>query len=260
MKHRFTSLFDCDHAKVRGRSFCTGVLTVALSAGLTATQSQAADLHRPGNPASADLNWELPLLSSRAYAIQVSGKVTDTKGEPLPGVSVVLKGTTAGATTGVDGSYSLNVPDGQENGTLVFSYIGFLKQEVPIGNKSVVDVQLQADTKALEEVVVIGYGTQRRSDVTGAVASVKEAELRERPTPSLNQALAGKMPGVQVNTNSGRPGGRTNLRIRGFSSINSSNNPLYVIDGVMMPQSNLAQSSSPIDYINPNDIASIEIL
>ncbi len=259
MKHRFTNLFDDDYAKAKGRYFRTGLLSFALCAALPATQIQATDLYRPAN-AIAPMGKGLP-SAALPYAIQVNGKVTDSSnGEPLPGVAVVLKGTSIGASTGVDGTYSLAVPDGQENGTLVFSYIGFVNQEVPIRNRSVIDIQLQTDVKALEEVVVIGYGTQKRSDVTGAVASVKEAELRERAMPSLNQALAGKMPGVQVNTNSGRPGGRTNIRIRGFSSINTSNNPLYVIDGVMMPQSNLAQSSSPIDYINPSDIVSIEVL
>lgn len=259
MRHLFTNLFDCDPVKVRGKVFCTGILSFALCAGLTATQSQAADMHRPGKSTGA-LEKELSMNPSLKYAIQLSGKVTDSKGESLPGVSVVLKGSTIGATTDVDGNYRINIPDGQENGTLVFSYIGFVTQEVPMGNKSVVNVQLQTDAKALEEVVVIGYGTQRRSDVTGAVASVREAELRERPAPSLNQAIAGKMTGVQVNTNSGRPGGRTNIRIRGFSSINSSNNPLYVVDGVMLPQSNQAQGSTAIDFINPSDIVSVEVL
>jgi TonB-dependent SusC/RagA subfamily outer membrane receptor len=107
---------------------------------------------------------------------------------------------------------------------------------------------------------VVGYGTRRKSDLTGAVGSVRAAQLQERPAASLNQALAGRISGVQVNTNSGRPGGRTNIRVRGFSSINSSNNPLYVVDGVMLPQSNQAQASQAIDYINPNDIVAVEVL
>ncbi|MDB5262979.1 MAG: TonB-dependent receptor, partial [Adhaeribacter sp.] len=189
---------------------------------------------------------------------QITGKVTSAGNEALPGVTVLVKGTSNGTTTDVNGTYTLSAPG--TSGTLVFSFIGYTTTERTFSSPGTINVTLQTDAKALEEVVVIGYGTQRRSDVTGAVSSVKEAELRERQTPSLNQALAGKMPGVQVNTNSGRPGGRTNIRIRGFSSINTSNNPLYVIDGVMMPQGNLAQSSSPIDYINPNDIVSVEVL
>lgn len=188
----------------------------------------------------------------------VTGKVTDESNAPLPGVSVVIKGTTRGAVTDPNGQYRLDVPDG--NVTLVFSFVGYKAQEVPVGNQSAINLSLQADNKMLDEIVVIGYGTQKKSDLTGAVAGVKQAQLQERPAASLNQALAGRMPGVQVNNNSGRPGGRTTVRIRGFSSINSSNNPLYVVDGVMLPQGNQAQFSSAIDYINPNDIVSIEVL
>jgi TonB-dependent starch-binding outer membrane protein SusC len=187
------------------------------------------------------------------------GKVTDqSTGQGLPGANVVVRGTTVGTTTDENGSYTITVPD--NGATLVFSSVGFVTQEVQVGNRTTINITLEPDTKVLSEVVVIGYGTAKKSDLTGAVSSVKEAELRERPAPSLNQMLAGRMPGVQVNTNSGRPGGRTNVRIRGFSSINSSNNPLYVVDGVMLPQGNLSQYSSAIDYINPNDIVSVEVL
>ena len=189
----------------------------------------------------------------------VKGKVTDTaNGQGLPGVNVVVKGTSVGTTTDERGDYSISVPD--NSSTLVFSFVGYLSQEVTVGNRTTIDLGLAPDTKVLSEVVVIGYGTAKKSDLTGAVGSVKESELRERPAPSLNQQLAGRLPGVQVNTNSGRPGGRTNVRIRGFSSINSSNNPLYVVDGVMLPQGNLSQYSSAIDYLNPNDIVSVEVL
>lgn len=188
----------------------------------------------------------------------LSGRVTDEKNESLPGVSVVIKGTQRGTVTDADGRYKLDVPDG--NATLVFSFVGYLSQEVQTGGQTALNISLKADDKTLDEIVVIGYGTTRKSDLTGAVAGVKEAQLMERPAPSLNQALSGRMPGVQVNTNSGRPGGRTTIRIRGFSSINSSNNPLYVVDGVMLPQTTGDQFSSPIDYINPNDIVSVEVL
>ena len=188
----------------------------------------------------------------------LSGRVTDEKSEGLPGVTVLLKGTQRGTVTDADGRYKLDVPDG--NSTLVFSFVGYLSQEVQVGGQTSVNISLKADDKTLDEIVVIGYGTARKSDLTGAVSGVKEAQLLERPAPSLNQALSGRMPGVQVNTNSGRPGGRTTIRIRGFSSINSSNNPLYVVDGVMLPQTTGDQFSSPIDYINPNDIVSVEVL
>ncbi|WP_373330661.1 SusC/RagA family TonB-linked outer membrane protein [Salmonirosea aquatica] len=189
----------------------------------------------------------------------VKGRVTDVaNGQGLPGVNVVVKGTSVGTTTDERGDYSISVPE--NSSVLVFSFVGYLSQEVPVGNRTTIDLALASDTKVLSEVVVIGYGTAKKSDLTGAVGSVKESELRERPAPSLNQQLAGRLPGVQVNTNSGRPGGRTNVRIRGFSSINSSNNPLYVVDGVMLPQGNLSQYSSAIDYLNPNDIVSVEVL
>ncbi|WP_461131198.1 SusC/RagA family TonB-linked outer membrane protein [Spirosoma aerophilum] len=188
----------------------------------------------------------------------LTGRVTDEKSEGLPGVSVILKGTQRGTVTDADGQYKIDVPDGSS--TLVFSFVGYLPQEVNVGNQTSISVSLKTDSKVLDEIVVIGYGTTRKSDLTGAVTGVKEAQLQERPAPSLNQALSGRMPGVQVNTNSGRPGGRTTVRIRGFSSINSSNNPLYVVDGVMLPQGTGDQFSNPIDYINPNDIVNVEVL
>jgi len=216
---------------------------------LCATQAEA-------NPRTITRNIsKTSIIADRS----IKGKVADkSNGEGLPGVNVVVKGTSTGTTTDTEGNYTLTVPD--EGATLVFSFVGYISQEVAVGTKSVVDVSIESDSKALSEVVVIGYGTAKKSDLTGSVGSVKEAELRERPVPSLNQALQGKVSGVQVNVNSGRPGGRSNVRIRGFSSINSSNNPLYVVDGVMLPQGNQNQSSQAIDFINPNDIVSVEVL
>jgi TonB-linked SusC/RagA family outer membrane protein len=143
---------------------------------------------------------------------------------------------------------------------LVFTFVGYKTSEVPVGDRTTIDVTLEEDLTSLDEVVVIGYGTAKRSDLTGAVGSVDADKLMERPATSLNQALSGKIAGVQVNTNSGRPGGKSNVRIRGFSSINSSNNPLYVVDGVQLPQGTQDQFSTAIDYINPNDIESVEVL
>ncbi len=189
----------------------------------------------------------------------VTGQIVSSQdNQGLSGVSVQVKGTTRGTTTDANGRYSLSVP--AANSTLVFSFTGFQPKEVKVGTQSVISASLQPGANALGDVVVIGYGTRRKSDLTGAVGSVKAAQLQERPAASLNQALAGRISGVQVNTNSGRPGGRTNIRVRGFSSINSSNNPLYVVDGVMLPQGNQAQASQAIDYINPNDIVAVEVL
>ncbi|WP_373517445.1 SusC/RagA family TonB-linked outer membrane protein [Pricia sp.] len=187
----------------------------------------------------------------------VNGTVSDETG-PLPGANVLVKGTTNGTQTDFDGNYSLdNVPD---EATLVISYIGFSTMEIPVDGRSQIDVTLEEDAAELDEVVLVGYGSARKSDLTGAVGQVDAEELQERPVQSLNQALAGRLAGVQVNTTSGRPGGKTNVRIRGFSSINSSNNPLYVVDGVQLPQGNLDQYSSAIDFLNPNDVVSIEVL
>jgi TonB-linked SusC/RagA family outer membrane protein len=190
--------------------------------------------------------------------IKVKGRVSDEKSEAVVGASVVLKGTTRGVVTDVNGDYTFEAPDSKS--VLVFSYLGFESREITVGNKTVIDVTLNSKANELDNLVVIGYGTQRKSDLTGSVSSIKRDQLLERPAASLNQALTGRMAGVQVNNNSGRPGGRTTVRVRGFSSINSSNNPLYVVDGVMLPQNNQAQFSNAIDYINPNDIASVEVL
>ncbi|MFB9296501.1 SusC/RagA family TonB-linked outer membrane protein [Persicitalea jodogahamensis] len=203
----------------------------------------------------------MPNLSENTILAEktIQGKVTDSAtGQGLPGVNVVVKGTSQGTTTNEQGNYTMTVTDNAA--VIVFSFVGYLSQEVQVGNRTTIDLAMEADTKVLSEVVVIGYGTAKKSDLTGAVGSVKEAELQERPAPSLNQMMSGRMPGVQVNTNSGRPGGRTTVRIRGFSSINSSNNPLYVVDGVFLPQSTGDQFSNAIDFINPNDIVSVEVL
>ncbi|MCC9136683.1 SusC/RagA family TonB-linked outer membrane protein [Pontibacter silvestris] len=184
-------------------------------------------------------------------ATTVTGRVTDAEtGTGLPGVTVVLKGTTTAAPTGADGNYTINVSDG--TGTLVFSYIGYESQEVPINNRSTIDVQLGTDAKALEEVVVIGYGAQRAEAVTGSVASIGAEEIAEVPTGNITQALQGRLPGVEFTQSSSQPGASMQIRIRGTRSISGSNDPLVVLDGIPFP--------GAISDINPNDIKSIDIL
>ena len=179
-------------------------------------------------PDRDNLGKSTPLpLEEKAVDKTISGKIVDDTNSPLPGVSIVLKGSQRGTVTDGNGLYKLEVPD---NATLIFSYVGYLPQEVVVGNQTSINLTLRPDSKVLEEIVVIGYGTLKKSDLTGSVATVKADQLMERPAPSLAQQLSGRMAGVQVNTNSGRPGGRTTIRVRGFSSINSSNNPLYVVD------------------------------
>ncbi|MDX1364384.1 MAG: TonB-dependent receptor [Arenibacter latericius] len=188
----------------------------------------------------------------------VSGTVTDTHGDPLPGANIVEKGTTNGVTSDFDGNFSINVTN--ENAILIVSYIGFASKEVPLNGQSTISVNLEESASGLDEVVLIGYGSQKKSDLTGAVGSVKAEELAERPAASLNQAMAGRVSGVNVSSGSGRPGGRTTVRIRGNTSVSIANTPLYVIDGVILSAASLPNGSTPIDYMNPNDIESIEVL
>lgn len=200
----------------------------------------------------------------------VTGKIHSETGEALPGVNILLKGTVRGTVTDVDGNFKFDIPDAQLDGAvLVFSYVGYKTQEVTLGNQTSITLNLVPDQNALGEVVVVGYGTVRKSDLTGAVGTVKADALQERPASSLSQGLSGRLSGVNVSSNSGRPGGRTTIRIRGISSLSVSNDPLYVIDGVIISapvenagtgRTGMVNGSSPIDFLNPNDIASIEVL
>ena len=198
----------------------------------------------------------------------VSGKVTDDTGETLPGVNVVIKGSTTGATTDLDGNYRLQVNDGD---VLVFSFVGFETQEVAVGTRSIIDVTMGGVTE-LQEVVVTGYGVQRKSDLTGAIAQVSGEELQDFPVPGVDQALQGRVAGVNVISSNGQPGGGVTVRIRGASSINSNNQPLYVIDGVPVESFDTqstnqgsfggfgGQTGNSLNQINFNDVASIEVL
>jgi TonB-linked SusC/RagA family outer membrane protein len=189
-------------------------------------------------------------LTYRA-AVTIQGIVTDDKGNPLPGATVVVKNNTSvGVSSDADGKFSLSVPTGNE--TLVISSIGYVAQEIALAGRTTLTVQLVADNKALDEVVVVGYGTQKRSDLTGAVGSVKAADLVERPVVNVAQGLQGRVAGVDVSLNSGQPGGAPQIRVRGYSSISAGNDPLYVVDGVYWRQG--------ITTLNPNDIESIEVL
>lgn len=196
---------------------------------------------------------------SNIQQIRVSGTVLDEAGRPLAGVGIK---SASGKTTVTDGAGKFTIEATSASETITFSYIGYNPVTRAAGNgSSAITIRMApAAGENLDDVVVVGYGTRRKSDVTGAVGSVRQEQLQERPAASLNQALAGRISGVQVNTNSGRPGGQTNVRIRGFSSINSSNNPLYVVDGVILPVGSQTQNSNAIDFLNPSDIASVEVL
>ncbi|MFH5886343.1 SusC/RagA family TonB-linked outer membrane protein [Halalkalibaculum sp. DA3122] len=189
----------------------------------------------------------------------VSGTVTDAQtGETLPGVNVLVKGTTTGTSTDSEGGFELGVPSLQD--TLVFSFIGYQTTEVPIEGRTSFDVELQSQAISGEELVVVGYGTQQRSDLTGSVGTVDEEAFKASSPTSVQEGLSGKIAGVSVSRNSGRPGSRATIRIRGNSSITGPNDPLFVVDGVVLPQANLSNGTSPIDYLDPGNIKSIEVL
>jgi TonB-dependent starch-binding outer membrane protein SusC len=184
-----------------------------------------------------------------AQGLQLSGKVTTEGGEALPGVTVLLKGTQNGTATDASGNYSLTVPDG--TGTLVVSFVGYTTREEPINNRTTINIALLPDVKALEEVVVVGYGTQRKSDVTGAVGVVSGEDILRAPVANPVQGLKGSVAGVNVFLNSGSPTSSPRVVIRGVGTINSASGPLYVVDGVVMED---------IQFLNPNDIESMEVL
>lgn len=190
-----------------------------------------------------------------AIDLTVTGKVSDENGAALPGVSVLVKGTQKGTTTNADGAFSIAVADASS--VLVFSYVGYLSQEVAVRTgsgqaRSVVDVQLVSSDKSLEEVVVIGYGSVKKSDITGSVSSIKTADLKGVQLTSIDQALQGRAAGVQVTNGDATPGARPNIRIRGTNSLGTSSEPLFVVDGY--------PSNEDIASINPNDVESIEVL
>lgn len=207
------------------------------------------------------------LFSARSYAVKalvdynknewensaiqkvISGRVTNVQGAPIPGVTVMIKGTTKGTSTDSDGKYKLTVPGNAQ--FLVVSFVGYISQEIPIGDATTIDVVLTEDIKALSEVVVVGYGQQKKSDITGSISSVKGAELTQLPMQRVDQALQGRAAGVLVLNTAGAPGAATTIRVRGMNSINGGNNALIVVDGLQ---------GGNLNSLNPNDIESIEIL
>lgn len=188
-------------------------------------------------------------LWSLAQTTVVRGTVKDEKGEPMVGVNVVIKGTTNGIITDVNGKYQLNA---EPNATLSFSFIGYKTQDVPVANQKEINVSLEPENLQVEEVVVVGYGTQRKEAVTGSVASVGGNELREIPSSNITQALQGRVAGVEMSQTSTRPGATMQIRIRGTRSLTASNDPLVVLDGVPFAGS--------ISDISPSDIKSVDIL
>ncbi|MBL0739680.1 SusC/RagA family TonB-linked outer membrane protein [Chryseolinea sp. Jin1] len=181
-------------------------------------------------------------------ATVITGTVKDETGSALPGVNVVVKGTSIGAVTDADGNFSLNVPE--DDAVLVLTFIGYLTQEIPLNNQTVINVQMEPDSKTLSEVVVVGYGTQEKKDVTGSISAVKGSDFENLPTGGAQQALQGRAAGVNVVRNGGAPGNAGNILIRGLGTVNNAD-PLIVIDGV--PAGNM-------NDVNPNDIQSLDVL
>ena len=184
------------------------------------------------------------LFSAGVFAQSISGNVSSEDG-PLPGATVVVKGTENGTSTDFDGNFSITIPtDGAQ--VLVVSYIGYTNQEVDVSNQTTISVQLQPDTEALEEVVVVGYGTVLKRDLTGSVASVKIEDEVSRQAATVDQLLQGRAAGVQVTQNAANPNSGVSVRIRGTNSLRGNNEPLYVIDGVII--SSAGEDVIPVSY------------
>jgi TonB-dependent SusC/RagA subfamily outer membrane receptor len=202
--------------------------------------------------------------------VKLSGTVKDDTGIALPGVTVVIKGTANGTTTDNNGKYLLE--SAQSKGTIVFSFIGMTTEELPFNGSGTYNMNIKPTSVDLEEVVAIGYGTVRKSDLTGSVASVGADKMKNRPYGNALQSLTGQVSGVQITQTQGSPGMAPSIKVRGSSSINAGTTPLYVIDGIPLEDntirsgdgasssSNMEFNRNPMNYINPNDIESIEIL
>ena len=186
----------------------------------------------------------------------VAGIITDQQGEPIIGANIIEKGTTNGTVTDIDGNFRLQV---EENAILQISYIGYLEQEVKITGKNFVNIVLQEDLKTLEEIVVIGYGVQKKMDLTGSIANLDQKVVSSLPVSSIDQKMVGQIAGVHIQQQSGTPGGGTSVKIRGNGSIGAGNEPLYVVDGTPYSVSS-NQNSNPLLFINPNDIESVTVL
>lgn len=215
---------------------------------------------------NSNKNHESNILAFDQEKKEIKGVVYDELNQPMPGATVLVKGTTTGAVTDFDGKYSVLVPDGAN--FLIFSYAGYKSKEVVINSRTTIDVNLELDTNTLDEVVVVGYGSQRKKDIAGAISTVKTDELVLSSSPSIGDVLRGKVSGLQITQNSAQPGGGLDIQIRGAGSINASNNPLIVVDG--FPITDFQQpgtgnrydggTQSILNSFNPNDIESVSVL
>lgn len=192
-----------------------------------------------------------------SQTITVSGTVVDELGEPLIGATVQQKGTSNGTSTDIDGNYTLSV---SPKATITVSYVGYNTQNIEVNGRNVINVTMQENSAVLDEVVVVGYGQMKRSDLTGSVVSVGEDAVKKSISTSIDQVLQGRAAGVQIQANSGTPGASTSIRIRGINSLNATNQPIFVIDGVVIDSATDDESSNPLASINPSDIVSMDVL
>jgi TonB-linked SusC/RagA family outer membrane protein len=242
---------------------CIGLLLLAIHAlnaqQVTAYQPQLSNTtlsslktitqhFLPGKPPGLFITHNMSVFEK-----QVSGRVTDESGSPIEGVSVALSGSSIGTTTNGSGNYSLSIPDERVNDNLVFSYVGFIEKVVSLQGQSVINVVLVRSTGDLSQVVVVGYGTQRRRAVTSAIASVSMSEIRDIPVSNVATALQGKVPGIIIQQNNGAPGSTPAIKVRGLGSISAGNSPLIVVDGNIV-------STHIFSLLNTNDIQSIDVL
>lgn len=187
----------------------------------------------------------------------LTGTVTDESGIPLPGVTILVKGTQKGVNSDNNGKFKITVAN--EKAVLVFSFVGYIAQEIEVGTKTTINISLKADNKALEEVVVVGYGTKSRKDVTGSIASISTQDIKDMPVTNVAEGMAGKMPGVLIQQTTGAPGNSPSIKIRGFGSISAGNGPLIVVDGQPLSSGDL-NNGSGLNLMNPNDIESVDVL
>jgi iron complex outermembrane receptor protein len=198
-----------------------------------------------------------PAVKTVAPLGVITGTVLDENGTPLPGASVLVKGTTTGTVTDLDGKFSLDVP---ANAILVISYLGYDSKEVSVNGLTTLSIQLAPDSSELNEIVVVGYGIQKRADITGAISSVKSENFNKGVVNNPGELLQGKLAGVAITSVSGEPGANQNVIIRGVGSLRSGTQPLYVVDGFLLDNSSTGVATNPLNFINPADIASIDVL
>lgn len=244
------SYFEGDFDKDRvvrlrkGKRSVAEILTeISKHTGLKFKQVNNSISVAKGNPLQNDSPQQTQIITEE---IEVHGRVTNDAGEPLPGVSIVIKNTTEGTTTDADGEYVLTVA---EDAVLIFSYVGFQVQEVQVSGQSIINVSMKADVATLQEVVVVGYGTQKKVNLTGAIAQVDAEDIALRPADDITSALQGMLPGLNIQINSGDPAATPDINIRGFNSINGGS-PLVLVDGIQ----------SDIMRVNPQDIKSVTVL